>query len=274
MWDMTWRGSFEAVRNWHNLSMRSRIVLMRVLALGWANMKDFAYDCEIWWVGFLRTVAWKGNTPKLRLKFIFKKKKIKPECDLNISLGDAGQSQPAGRKNKNILSLILRPSWSQVLVNIGNHFDLKSSVFQAPRRGIYSFSFHVVKVYNRQTIQVRGDERNVGNDTLEVARPLKPRCLRSPLGEPDAERLSGYISVRRGPGRDERGCQQRSTADGGAGGPGLSEAGTRHLNGRMEILHLLRLSSLSFIIRCAMRHRRTELTRRSKKSNTCRLFWT
>ncbi|KAJ0059573.1 hypothetical protein NL108_001949, partial [Boleophthalmus pectinirostris] len=40
-----------------------------------------------------------------------------------------------------------------VLVNIGNHFDLKASVFQAPRRGIYSFSFHVVKVYNRQTIQ-------------------------------------------------------------------------------------------------------------------------
>lgn len=44
--------------------------------------------------------------------------------------------------------------WPQVLVNIGNHFDLKASVFQAPRRGIYSFSFHVVKVYNRQTIQV------------------------------------------------------------------------------------------------------------------------
>lgn len=42
----------------------------------------------------------------------------------------------------------------QVLVNIGHHFDLKASVFQAPRRGIYSFSFHVVKVYNRQTIQV------------------------------------------------------------------------------------------------------------------------
>lgn len=56
-------------------------------------------------------------------------------------------------------NLIVRPpppslSWSQVLVNIGNHFDLKASVFQAPRRGIYSFSFHVVKVYNRQTIQV------------------------------------------------------------------------------------------------------------------------
>ncbi|KAL7851704.1 hypothetical protein AOLI_G00220600 [Acnodon oligacanthus] len=44
--------------------------------------------------------------------------------------------------------------FDQVLVNIGNHFDLKASVFTAPRRGIYSFSFHVVKVYNRQTIQV------------------------------------------------------------------------------------------------------------------------
>lgn len=54
--------------------------------------------------------------------------------------------------------LIVRPSWLQVLVNIGNHFDLKASVFQAPRRGIYSFSFHVVKVYNRQTIQVSNCE--------------------------------------------------------------------------------------------------------------------
>lgn len=45
----------------------------------------------------------------------------------------------------------------QVLVNIGNHFDLASSIFVAPRKGIYSFSFHVVKVYNRQTIQVGCD---------------------------------------------------------------------------------------------------------------------
>ncbi|XP_016308107.1 cerebellin-2-like isoform X1 [Sinocyclocheilus anshuiensis] len=44
--------------------------------------------------------------------------------------------------------------FDQVLVNIGNYFDLKASAFTAPRRGIYSFSFHVVKVYNRQTIQV------------------------------------------------------------------------------------------------------------------------
>ena len=51
------------------------------------------------------------------------------------------------------LSMLL-PLLFQVLVNIGNHFDLASSIFVAPRKGIYSFSFHVVKVYNRQTIQV------------------------------------------------------------------------------------------------------------------------
>lgn len=50
--------------------------------------------------------------------------------------------------------LMLFPHLFQVLVNIGNHFDLASSIFVAPRKGIYSFSFHVVKVYNRQTIQV------------------------------------------------------------------------------------------------------------------------
>ncbi|XP_072907831.1 cerebellin-2b isoform X1 [Hemitrygon akajei] len=44
--------------------------------------------------------------------------------------------------------------FDHVLVNIGNHFDMRSSTFVAPRKGIYSFSFHVVKVYNRQTIQV------------------------------------------------------------------------------------------------------------------------
>lgn len=54
------------------------------------------------------------------------------------------------------------PLLFQVLVNIGNHFDLASSIFVAPRKGIYSFSFHVVKVYNRQTIQVgRSDSRTL-----------------------------------------------------------------------------------------------------------------
>uniref|UniRef100_UPI00358E1B59 cerebellin-1-like isoform X2 n=1 Tax=Myxine glutinosa TaxID=7769 RepID=UPI00358E1B59 len=44
--------------------------------------------------------------------------------------------------------------FDQLLVNIGNNFDVETSTFIAPRKGIYSFSFHVVKVYNRQTIQV------------------------------------------------------------------------------------------------------------------------
>uniref|UniRef100_A0A8C8B646 Cerebellin 1 precursor n=1 Tax=Otus sunia TaxID=257818 RepID=A0A8C8B646_9STRI len=44
--------------------------------------------------------------------------------------------------------------WSPVLVNIGSNFDSERSTFIAPRKGIYSFNFHVVKVYNRQTIQV------------------------------------------------------------------------------------------------------------------------
>uniref|UniRef100_A0A4W5JY86 Cerebellin 12 n=1 Tax=Hucho hucho TaxID=62062 RepID=A0A4W5JY86_9TELE len=44
--------------------------------------------------------------------------------------------------------------FNQILVNVGNHFDQESSVFLAPRRGVYSFNLHVVKAYNRQTIQV------------------------------------------------------------------------------------------------------------------------
>ncbi|KAM9296298.1 cerebellin-4 [Gastrophryne carolinensis] len=43
--------------------------------------------------------------------------------------------------------------FEQVLVNVGNFFTLES-VFVAPRKGIYSFNFHVIKVYQSQTIQV------------------------------------------------------------------------------------------------------------------------
>nr|XP_040038001.1 cerebellin-1 [Gasterosteus aculeatus aculeatus]XP_040038002.1 cerebellin-1 [Gasterosteus aculeatus aculeatus]XP_040038003.1 cerebellin-1 [Gasterosteus aculeatus aculeatus] len=43
--------------------------------------------------------------------------------------------------------------FDQILVNVGGHFDPARSIFVAPRKGVYSFSFHVVKVYNRQTIQ-------------------------------------------------------------------------------------------------------------------------
>lgn len=45
------------------------------------------------------------------------------------------------------------PPLSQVLVNIGNYFTFES-VFLSPRKGIYSFNFHVIKVYQSQTIQV------------------------------------------------------------------------------------------------------------------------
>ncbi|XP_023795564.1 cerebellin-4 [Cyanistes caeruleus] len=41
----------------------------------------------------------------------------------------------------------------RILVNVGNFFTLES-VFVAPRKGIYSFNFHVIKVYQSQTIQV------------------------------------------------------------------------------------------------------------------------
>ncbi|KAF6718399.1 Cerebellin-1 [Oryzias melastigma] len=44
--------------------------------------------------------------------------------------------------------------FDNILVNVGTHFDQESSIFLAPRRGVYSFNFHVVKAYNRQTIQV------------------------------------------------------------------------------------------------------------------------
>lgn len=60
-----------------------------------------------------------------------------------------------------LLSLLL----CQILVNVGTHFDQESSVFLAPRRGVYSFNFHVVKAYNRQTIQVQ----NLNCNTYEFS---------------------------------------------------------------------------------------------------------
>ncbi|XP_051566276.1 cerebellin-1-like isoform X2 [Myxocyprinus asiaticus] len=52
--------------------------------------------------------------------------------------------------------------FDQVLVNVGSHFDPARSIFQAPRKGVYSFSFHVVKVYNRQTIQKKESQTHLG----------------------------------------------------------------------------------------------------------------
>ncbi|XP_031665967.1 cerebellin-1-like [Oncorhynchus kisutch] len=36
--------------------------------------------------------------------------------------------------------------FDQILVNVGNHFDQESSVFLAPRGGVYSFNYHVVSL--------------------------------------------------------------------------------------------------------------------------------
>ncbi|NXF20613.1 CBLN2 protein, partial [Rhodinocichla rosea] len=58
--------------------------------------------------------------------------------------------------------------FDQVLVRGGNHFDLTSSIFVAPRKGIYSFSFHVVKVYNRQTIQVGSNHKKMLEDKVHL----------------------------------------------------------------------------------------------------------
>ncbi|XP_027035499.1 cerebellin 12 isoform X1 [Tachysurus fulvidraco] len=61
--------------------------------------------------------------------------------------------EPTDMSNRTMI-IYFDQSSLQILVNVGGHFDQESSVFLAPRRGVYSFNFHVVKAYNRQTIQV------------------------------------------------------------------------------------------------------------------------
>ncbi|XP_030042519.1 cerebellin-3 [Microcaecilia unicolor] len=56
--------------------------------------------------------------------------------------------EPANTSNRTIVY------FDQIIVNIGNSFYIEESVFVAPRKGLYSFTFHVVKTYNRKTIQV------------------------------------------------------------------------------------------------------------------------
>lgn len=138
----------------------------------------------------------------------------------------------------------------QVLVNIGNHFKLQASVFQAPRRGIYSFSFHVVKVYNRQTIQVSAQR---GLDLVET--PIVDlfflyhisMALHS-AGELDAQRIPYHISFRRGPGCHSRGCEQFSSSAHGTGGQTLLEAWAGKSNGWMEVLNVFWILGVSSLI--------------------------
>ncbi|XP_006881713.1 PREDICTED: cerebellin-4 [Elephantulus edwardii] len=93
-------------------------------------------------------------------------------CDSNPATDAKGSSSPLGisvrAANSKVAFSAVRstnhePSemsnktriiyFDQILVNVGNFFTLES-VFVAPRKGIYSFSFHVIKVYQSQTIQV------------------------------------------------------------------------------------------------------------------------
>ncbi|KAJ8369839.1 hypothetical protein SKAU_G00098670 [Synaphobranchus kaupii] len=93
-------------------------------------------------------------------------------CDSNPASDSKGSSSPLGisvrAANSKVAFSAVRsnnhePSemsnktriiyFDQVLVNIGNYFTLES-VFLSPRKGIYSFNFHVIKVYQSQTIQV------------------------------------------------------------------------------------------------------------------------
>ncbi|TSL61285.1 Cerebellin-4 [Bagarius yarrelli] len=93
-------------------------------------------------------------------------------CDSNPATDAKGSSSPLGisvrAANSKVAFSAVRsnnhePSemsnktriiyFDQVLVNIGNYFTL-DSVFLSPRKGIYSFNFHVIKVYQSQTIQV------------------------------------------------------------------------------------------------------------------------
>ncbi|XP_005990658.1 cerebellin-4 [Latimeria chalumnae] len=93
-------------------------------------------------------------------------------CDSNPAADSKGSSSPLGisvrAANSKVAFSSVRstnhePSemsnktriiyFDQILVNVGNFFTLES-VFVAPRKGIYSFSFHVIKVYQSQTIQV------------------------------------------------------------------------------------------------------------------------
>lgn len=68
-----------------------------------------------------------------------------------------GRSEMKARGNADCMnSFLIKVFFSsspQVLVNIGNYFTFES-VFLSPRKGVYSFNFHVIKVYQSQTIQV------------------------------------------------------------------------------------------------------------------------
>lgn len=139
----------------------------------------------------------------------------------------------------------------------------------APRKGVYSFSFHVVKVYNRQTIQVRGGERAYSlsiNYSSFLMSPLtisffrfyenqtqhSTFCLCSPgqsshpsfSGEFGSQRLASDFSLRRRSGRDQGSCHQCRAGDDGERGQDLPQTGEGEPDGRVEVLHFLWVSGI------------------------------
>lgn len=63
-------------------------------------------------------------------------------------------------------------------------------------------------------------------------------------GESHAQWVAGDFGLRRGSGCDARGCQQRRSDPNGERRPRLPQAGAGQPDGRLEILHLLRLPCL------------------------------
>ncbi|CAL8258427.1 cerebellin-4 [Gadus morhua] len=88
------------------------------------------------------TSDWRGSTSPLGISVRAANSKVA------FSAVRSNNHEPSEMSNKTRIIY-----FDQVLVNIGNYFTFES-VFLSPRKGIYSFNFHVIKVYQSQTIQV------------------------------------------------------------------------------------------------------------------------
>jgi len=111
-------------------------------------------------------------------------------------------------------------------VNIGSNFDSERSTFIAPRKGIYSFNFHVVKVYNRQTIQVSPrEQRRGGSGAKRDAAGPRRAPGHPPPPRPRAARPRGLHRQREPPRAGSRSPGARAALHGrrrllGPGEPG------------------------------------------------------
>ncbi|CAL8325993.1 unnamed protein product [Merluccius merluccius] len=85
---------------------------------------------------------WRGSTSPLGISVRAASSKVA------FSAVRSNNHEPSEMSNKTRIIY-----FDHVIVNIGNYFTFES-VFLSPRKGIYSFNFHVIKVYQSQTIQV------------------------------------------------------------------------------------------------------------------------